>query len=123
MHWLLPNSPYASYEAYLADNGLSAVVKARGMDPDAVPHEVECSGLRGHGGAGFPTAVRWCTVRQNPYAPIEGLLAAAHVIEAREIYVGIEASFGREIERLHSAIAEIGAADLLASLTITFVEG
>src|ERR1051325_2669901 len=145
-HWLIPDSPYASYKAYLAATGPSAVITARGMDPDRVLQEVQCSGLRGRGGAGFPTGVKWRTLRQhpcetrsvvcnaaegepgpfkdryllrrNPYACIEGLLVAAHVIGAREIYIGIRASFTREIERLRSAMAEMDGAGLLADLAM-----
>jgi NADH:ubiquinone oxidoreductase subunit F (NADH-binding) len=150
-HWLIPDSPYLSYEAYLADAGPSAVITARGMNSDAVLEEVQRSGLRGRGGAGFPTGVKWRTLRQhpcetrsvvcnaaegepgtfkdryllrrNPYACIDGLLIAAHVVGAREIYIGIKTSFMPEIERLRSAIAEMGAAGLFADLGITIVEG
>jgi NADH:ubiquinone oxidoreductase subunit F (NADH-binding) len=49
-YWLRPDSPYPSYEAYLADTGPSAVITARGMAPDAVLQEVQRSGLRGRDG-------------------------------------------------------------------------
>jgi NADH:ubiquinone oxidoreductase subunit F (NADH-binding) len=121
------------------------------MDPDAVLAEVQRSGLRGRGGAGFPTGIKWRTLRQHPcetryvvcnaaegepgtfkdryllrrdpYACIEGVLIAAHVIGTREIYVGMKASFTREVARLRSALAEMEAAGLLADLRLTILEG
>jgi NADH-quinone oxidoreductase subunit F len=150
-HWLLPEAPYASYDAYLRENGPSAVVTARGMDADAVLERVARSGLRGRGGAGFPTGVKWRTLRThecptrfvvcnaaegepgtfkdrwllrlNPYATLEGLLIAAHVIGAREIYVGIRASFRKEIERLRAAIDEMSGAGVVGGLKIHVYEG
>ncbi len=150
-HFLLPDEPYATYAEYLRDHGPSAVARARTQDPSAVLDVVMRAGLRGRGGAGFPTGVKWGTVarhpcttrtvvcnaaegepgtfkdrwllRRNPYATLEGMLVAAHVVGARDLYVAIRASCRREIERVRSAIEELRAAGLLSGLAIHLVEG
>ena len=63
---LLPESPYSTYQAYLEKNGASAILKARSLSPQAVVDEIRESGLRGRGGAGFPTGVKWKTVLDHP---------------------------------------------------------
>src|SRR5882672_4007239 len=122
-HWLIPASPYETYAAYGKATGDHAVPKARKMSPGAVHSEIEESGLRGRGGGGFPTGTKWGTIRKhpcprksvvcnaaegepatfkdrwlirrNPYAVIEGMLIAAHVIGTKELYIAIKESFGK----------------------------
>jgi NADH-quinone oxidoreductase subunit F len=53
----LPNSQ--SIETYLANDGYKAFEKALDMTPDAIINEVKASGLRGRGGAGFPTGLKF----------------------------------------------------------------
>src|SRR5512142_494429 len=61
----MPNSE--SIEAYLASDGYKALEKAFGMSQDDIINEVKASGLRGRGGAGFPTGMKWSFVpRQSP---------------------------------------------------------
>ena len=48
-----------SLETYLADGGYEQLRKALKMEPGEVTEEVKKSGLRGRGGAGFPTGVKW----------------------------------------------------------------
>src|SRR5262245_46853664 len=150
-HALLPSEPLRSYEAYLGWAGSSAVLAARANDPGEVLREVQRSGLRGRGGAGFPTGVKWATVkghpcptryvvcnaaegepgtfkdryliRYNPYAILEGMLVAAHVVDAREIFVAMKASFGKEIARLRSAIDEMETEGVLGDCAIHLVTG
>jgi NADH:ubiquinone oxidoreductase subunit F (NADH-binding)/(2Fe-2S) ferredoxin/NAD-dependent dihydropyrimidine dehydrogenase PreA subunit len=56
-----------SLDDYLAHGGYSALAKVlKAADPDAVMEEIERSGLRGRGGAGFPTAKKWRSCRANP---------------------------------------------------------
>ena len=63
---LLPASPYSTSQAYLEKNGASAILKARSLGPQAIVDEIRESGLRGRGGAGFPTGVKWKTVLDHP---------------------------------------------------------
>ena len=148
-HRLLPEAPHASYPAYLSAVGASAVVMARRQRPEALLEALKRSGLRGRGGAGFPVGTKWTTVfqhecptryavanaaegepgtfkdrfllRRNPYAVIEGLLIAAHVVGAKAAYIGIKASFKREIARLTRALDEM--ADVVAGLPVMIIEG
>jgi len=148
-HWLIPERPFTSYRGYLRAVGEDALAKARKTDPKQVLDEIVRSGLRGRGGAGFPTGTKWQTVarhecrtryavmnaaegepgtfkdrwllRQNPYAAIEGLLVAAHVVGAKGAYIAIKASFTKEIDRLRRALGEMASA--LANLPVELVEG
>lgn len=150
-HYLIPDAPFATYADYLAATGPSAVPRARAMGGDAVLAELARSGLRGRGGAGFPTAVKWRTIaghpcetryvvcnaaegepgtfkdrfllRRSPYATLEGMLIAADVIGASELYIALKASFAVELARLRAAIAEMTAAGLFEDRVIHVVEG
>jgi NADH:ubiquinone oxidoreductase subunit F (NADH-binding) len=148
---LLPAAPYASYGAYLEAIGARPVEVARGRSPVDLLDAIKKSGLRGRGGAGFPTGTKWATIathsckvrdavvnaaegepgtfkdrwllRQNPYAVLEGLLIAAHVIGARRLYVGVKATSTVEAARLAKAIEELAEAGVLAGQEITVVPG
>jgi NADH-quinone oxidoreductase subunit F len=150
-HRLIPNAPYASYAAYRAALGPSAVDKALSLPPDEVISLVRSAGLRGRGGAGFPTGVKWASLaahpcptryvvcnaaegepgtfkdryilRHNPFATLEGMRIAAHAIGAEEGFIAIKASFTREIERLRAAIAEMEASSVLDGFSIKIIEG
>jgi NADH-quinone oxidoreductase subunit F len=150
-HWLVPPSPFESYSAYLKATGDSAVAKARKATPDAILAEVERSGLRGRGGGGFPTGTKWGTIqkhrcanrtvicnaaegepgtfkdrwliRRNPYAVIEGMLIAAHVVQTTSLYVAIKESFRTEMERLHRVVEEFKSAGLLEGFSFRIVAG
>lgn len=142
-HHLLPERPFATYREYLDATGRaeSVVLTARDMGAARVLEEVAASGLRGRGGAGFPTARKWSSVREhpcdtryvvcnaaegepgtfkdryllrkNPYAMLEGLLVAADVVGAREAIVAMKASFEPEVARVRGAIRELEAEGLL----------
>lgn len=60
---LLPPSPRTALDAYIAVGGGQALQAALSMEPDEVIAEVADAGLRGRGGAGFPTATKWRSVR------------------------------------------------------------
>src|SRR6185312_3099733 len=145
---LLPDAPFATYADYLAETGPSAVQRARELGSEAVLAELSRSGLRGRGGAGFPTAVKWRSIadhpcstryvvcnaaegepgtfkdrfllRRNPYATLEGMLIAAEVASAHELYVALKASFGPELQRLRAAVAEMTAAGIVDEHVIYF---
>lgn len=114
---------------------------------------IATSGLRGRGGAGFPTGVKWQTVatsrsavdpttvvvnaaegepgtfkdrallRTNPYRILEGTAIAALAVGAERIRIGIKASFEREIQRLVDAIAETTDAGWFDGLDVGLVLG
>jgi NADH-quinone oxidoreductase subunit F len=56
---LKDSEPVESLSAYLATGGFQALKKALGMTPAAIVSEIKQSGLRGRGGAGFPTGIKW----------------------------------------------------------------
>ena len=148
-HALLPDLPFPSYGDYLAATGEDAVRKARATAPEALLAELTRSGLRGRGGAGFPTGVKWRGVREhpcptkyvvcnaaegepgtfkdryllrsNPYATLEGMLIAAHAIGATRGYLALKASFRRELARVRTALEEMKQA--CDGFVIEVVEG
>jgi NADH:ubiquinone oxidoreductase subunit F (NADH-binding) len=151
-HFLIPEKPYQTYDEYLAQyGGRSPVLKAREMDPQALIDEVLKSGLRGRGGAGFPTARKWATVRghscptryvvcnaaegepgtfkdrwllrHNPYATLEGMLIAAHVVGAKAMFLAAKSSFEKELDRLAKAADELRAKGIMGGVELTIVPG
>src|SRR5579864_8361124 len=63
----LPNS--ASIGTYLAHDGYKGYEKARTMKPEEIIEEVKLSNLRGRGGAGFPTGMKWSFVPRTSPKP------------------------------------------------------
>ncbi|MGH8906567.1 MAG: NADH-ubiquinone oxidoreductase-F iron-sulfur binding region domain-containing protein [Egibacteraceae bacterium] len=59
---ILPETPIPSFEEYALAGGGEGLRRALSMAPDEVIQEVRRSGLRGRGGAGFPTGVKWASV-------------------------------------------------------------
>lgn len=145
-HHLLPEEAYGSYRSYLSKVGFSAVRKAQTLLPAGIIGRLKASGLRGRGGAGFPTGIKWETlanhpcatryvvcnaaegepgtfkdrwlIRKNPYAVIEGLLIAAHAIGAKAAYIAIKQSFLPEIQQFRRALSEMSG-DVFLPVTIT----
>ena len=60
---VLPTEPLTTLDAFADRGGLEALVRANQLGPAATIAELEQAGLRGRGGAGFPTARKWATVR------------------------------------------------------------
>ena len=149
---ILPPEPITDLDAYLGIGGGEGLWRARRSDPHDVVDLVRRSGLRGRGGAGFPTGVKWQTIasadpgqtryvvcnaaegepgtfkdrailRSNPYQVLEGIAIACHAVGAVEAYIGIKASFTRELEVLHRAVDEIRDAGLLEGIGLTLVRG
>lgn len=132
-----------SLESYLAVGGYSYWKKilAEKPSPDAIIEEIKKSGLRGRGGAGFPTGLKWsfaprnipgqkyvvCNsdegepgtckdreiMRNNPHQLIEGMAIAGYVMGATVGYNYVRAEFYEPIERFEAALEEARAAGLL----------
>jgi len=129
----LPNP--ASLDTYLAHDGYQALRKAlTEMTPEQVLDQVKASGLRGRGGAGFPTGLKWgfvprqspqpkyvvvnadesepgtCKDRllmeHDPHQLIEGVLIAARVVDAHAGYIYVRGEYRYLIEILDRAIGE-----------------
>ncbi len=127
---------------YIVRGGYSAVSKVlNGMDPEEVIETVERSGLRGRGGAGFPTGTKWRFARKapgdvkyiicnadegdpgafmdrsvlegNPHLVLEGMIIAAYAMGSRDGYVYVRAEYPLAIENLKVAIAQAQERGLL----------
>lgn len=124
----------ASIDTFLANDGYKAFMKAVGMTPDDIINEVKASNLRGRGGAGFPTGMKWSFVPRNvdkpkyivvnadesepgtckdrvliendPHQLIEGMMIAALVVGAKAGYIYIRGEYRYLIEIMDKAIAE-----------------
>ncbi len=153
VHRVLPPQPFATLDAYVKAGGGRGLEVAREVEPVALIDEVEAAGLRGRGGAGFPTGVKWRTVaanrsdfepatvvvnaaegepgtfkdrtllRYNPYEVIEGAVIAAIAVGATSVIVATKARFRTEIDRVRGAIAEMDAAGWLGTVTVSVFEG
>jgi len=149
---VLDAEPVADLDAYLAAGGGRGVETARNLAGPDIIDLVAASGLRGRGGAGFPTGVKWETValyesevpttvvvnaaegepgsfkdrailRANPYRVLEGALIAARAVDAPRIVVAVKRSFTTEIARLRAAMAELEALGYAEDVTVELVEG
>ena len=129
-------------EDYISMGGYSAIVKCLAtMTPQGVIYEITRSGLRGRGGAGFPTGQKWGLVARShstpkyivanldegdpgvfanrtlaeadPHAIIEGMLIAAYAVGAEKGYIYIRAEYPLAIQTLQKAIAQARGLSLL----------
>jgi NADH-quinone oxidoreductase subunit F len=122
------------YDKYREAGGYAAVEKAFKMNPDQVTEEVKKSGLRGRGGAGFPTGMKWgflakpegvprylvCNADESepgtfkdrylmefiPHLLIEGLIISSYAIGSNRTYIYIRGEFAWIVDILNQAIAE-----------------
>jgi len=126
-----PNSEKIT--SYLEYGGYTALRKALSMSPSEIIAEVKASGLRGRGGAGFPTGVKWdfipkdapvkylavntdegepgtfkdrLIVERDPHAILEGVIIAAYAIGAQRAFVYIRGEFFLGVKRWIKAIAD-----------------
>ncbi|HET9727865.1 MAG TPA: hypothetical protein VFR41_00515, partial [Acidimicrobiia bacterium] len=148
---VLPARPIASLEEWLAVGGGSALERASQLGPDGTIAELQRAGVRGRGGAGFPIATKWNTVRRaagrhryavcngaegepgtfkdrailraNPYQVIEGLSIAALTLDAQEVFIALKATFSAERERVTAAVTEMERAGMLGDLSVGIVGG
>ncbi len=126
-----PNSERIT--TYLDHGGYEALRKALKMTPDALIAEVKASGLRGRGGAGFPTGMKWSfmpkdaavrylavntdegepgtfkdrlIVERDPHSILEGLIIASYAIGAHRAFVYIRGEFFLGVKRWIKAISD-----------------
>ena len=130
-----------SIECYLKDGGYDQLKKAIGMERQAIIDEVKKSGLRGRGGAGFPTGVKWgfipptntkpvyliCNadesepgtfkdryiMHQDPHQLIEGMVISCFAVKASLAYIYIREEFPEAALILEKALDEARAAGFL----------
>ena len=123
-----------SIECYLENGGYEQLKKAFTMERSAITNEVKASGLRGRGGAGFPTGVKWgfipptntkpvyliCNadesepgtfkdryiMHQDPHQLIEGMTIACFAVGAKLSYIYVREEFPYAAKILEKAIAE-----------------
>jgi len=126
---------------YLARDGYQAIEKCLAMQWQEVIETVKSAGLRGRGGAGFPTWRKWLVCREtesdrrylicnadegdpgafmnrsliegDPHAVLEGMLIAAYAIGASKGFIYIRAEYPLAIERLKNAIVQMRKLGLL----------
>ena len=138
-HW--DDKDSFTLEGYKRHGGYKAAEKALAMDPDAVIQMVKDSGLRGRGGAGFPTGMKWGFIPQgdnkdhylvvnadesepgtckdtpllmaNPHVLIEGCIIACHAIRAKQAFIYIRGEVTHVVRRVNQAIADAYAAGIL----------
>ncbi len=150
---LLEGPQVSSLDDYLSRGGGEAIREVATSGTDGVIGQLEASGLRGRGGAGFPTGTKWRSIasggpelgdryvvangaegepgtfkdryllRHNPYALVEGLLIAAHTVGARRAIVALKASFEIESARVAAAAREMNDAGLTEGVQIELVLG
>jgi NADH:ubiquinone oxidoreductase subunit F (NADH-binding)/(2Fe-2S) ferredoxin/NAD-dependent dihydropyrimidine dehydrogenase PreA subunit len=138
MFWVMRNKGAIDPEVideYIARDGYFAVAKAlKEMTADEIIAEVKTSGLRGRGGAGFPTGLKWEFARKSggeikyvlcnadegdpgafmdrsvleadPHAVLEGMIIAAKAIDARQGYIYARTEYPLAIRRLGIAIKQ-----------------
>jgi NADH-quinone oxidoreductase subunit F len=131
-----------SIDDYIRIGGYSALTKAlTQMTPEQIIAEVTKSGLRGRGGAGFPTGVKWTSCRKakgdpkfvicnadegdpgayanrslmegNPHSVVEGMIIGAYAIGASEGFVYVRTEYPLAVDLMTKAIADARAKGLL----------
>lgn len=140
-HILLADHVVKSLDEYLAMGGGDGLARALTMSSAEIIAEVKKANLRGRGGAGFPTAMKWRTIssspcptrylvcnaaegepgtfkdrtmiRRNPYQLLEGIQIAARAVTAKKAFIGMKTSFEREFLRLSCAIEEMAGRGMI----------
>ena len=124
---------YRGLAGYKAKGGYENLVKALKMQPQAIIDEVKASGLRGRGGAGFPTGSKWSFLPKNnepryllcnadegepgtfkdrmmmeraPHQLIEGMIISGFAVSSHKGYVYIRGEYDYPIEVMEKAIKE-----------------
>ncbi len=130
-----------SIEEYIAKDGYQALAKVLSDTPEKTLQEMKTSGLRGRGGAGFPTGMKWEFTRKSPgaqkyiicngdegdpgaymdrsvlegdpHSVIEGMIIGGYAIGASKGYFYIRAEYPLAIERIEKALHQCREAGLL----------
>ena len=131
-----------TFDEYRAEGGFVALAKAmQGLSPDQVQQAVIDSGMRGRGGAGFPTGKKWSFVPRNlpgprwlicncdemgpgtykdrvlleanPYSLLEGMVLACYAIGVRHAFIFIRRGYEQAAANLRRGVAECLQAGLL----------
>ncbi len=137
-HYHLPQ--YRSLDGYKKQGGYKVLEKALKMEPKAIIEEVKASGLRGRGGAGFPTGTKWSFLPNNgepryllcnadegepgtfkdrlmmekaPHQLIEGMIISGWAIGSHKSYIYVRGEYNESIRILREAIKEAYAAGIL----------
>ncbi|MDP7524821.1 MAG: NuoF family protein [Dehalococcoidales bacterium] len=126
---------------YVGNGGYAALTKALQMEPVGIIEQVNKSGLRGRGGAGFPTGQKWQICRgapgrlkylicnadegdpgafmdraileSDPHSVLEGMIIAAYAIGARQGYIYVRAEYPLAVHRMRLAIRQAKKQGLL----------
>jgi len=138
MFWVMRNKGIIDPEIideYIARDGYFGVAKAlKEMTPDQIIEEVKTSGIRGRGGAGFPTGLKWqfakaspgdikyvlcnadegdpgafmdrSVLEADPHAVLEGMIIAAKAINSHQGYIYVRTEYPLAIKRLEIAIGQ-----------------
>lgn len=138
-HWDAPD--LYMLEGYRRFGGYSALASALKQDPDAIIQTVKDSGLRGRGGAGFPTGMKWGFVPQNdgkphylvvnadesepgackdipimmanPHALVEGVIIASYAIRASHAFIYIRGEVPNALRKVANAVEQARAAGFI----------
>ncbi len=131
-----------SLQDYEANGGWAGLARARQIGPEAIVEQVKLSGLRGRGGAGFPTGIKWDTVMRaagpqkyivcnadegdsgtfadrmamegDPFALIEGMAIAGEAVGADRGYIYLRSEYPDALRKLNAAL------DLCADIIAPF---
>ncbi|NEV62486.1 NADH-quinone oxidoreductase subunit NuoF [Thiorhodococcus minor] len=133
-----------SFKGYVAAGGYASLVQALSeMTPADVLREITASGLRGRGGGGYPTGLKWSTVAKmpgeqkyvicnadegdpgafmdravlesDPHRVLEGMAIAAYAVGASKAYIYVRAEYPLAVERLQNAIRKAKRAGFLGN--------
>jgi len=143
---ILPDKTIESLEEYIALGGGDALQIALAIPPEEIIDMVKRSGLRGRGGAGFPTGIKWASLRsdpatikylccngaegepatfkdrmlmrRNPYQLLEGVAIAAYASGAKGAFVALKRRFHTEVKALERARLEMMEYGLLGPVPL-----
>ncbi|HEU5001575.1 MAG TPA: NADH-ubiquinone oxidoreductase-F iron-sulfur binding region domain-containing protein [Actinomycetota bacterium] len=143
---VLPERPIESLDEYISLGGGDALEIALAVPQAEIIDMVRRSGLRGRGGAGFPTGVKWGSMRadpattkylccngaegepatwkdrllmaRNPYQIFEGVAIGAYATGASAAFVALKRRFHPQVKAMERALKEMKEADMLGSVPI-----